>query len=84
MRGENYHYELSEDERYTLSVINRLGIGSILILWGSLLVLKQAGIIAKDVSTWPFAFVAFGTLFVVGGIYRLYAREKTARAETTP
>lgn len=73
MREEDYHHELSQDKRYRLKAIDQMAIGSILILWGSLLALKQVGIIAKDVSTWPFVFVAFGTLLVLGGIYRLYA-----------
>jgi len=64
--------------RYWLSVLNRLGIGSILFGWGTLLALKQFGVIAKDISTLPFLFTAFGVLLVIGGIYRLSAREKTA------
>jgi len=84
LKEENRHYGLSQNKRYMLRVINRLAIGSILILWGNLLILKQVGIIKKDLSTWPFAFVAFGILLVVGGIYRLYAREKSARVEPHP
>ena len=53
------------------SAINHLAFGSIILLWGILLVLKQVGIIERNVSTWPFAFVAFGTLFVVSGIIKL-------------
>jgi len=81
MKEENHHYGLSEDKRYTLTAINRLGIGSILLSWGSLLILKQVGIIEKNVSTWPFALTALGILLVFGGIYRIYAREKTACAK---
>jgi hypothetical protein len=78
VREENYHCGLSENKRYRLRIINRVSIGSILILWGSLLALRQFGIIEKDVSTLPFAFVAFGILLIFGGIYRLTAQEKTA------
>jgi len=66
----------TEDKRYTLTIINRLGIGSIIIMWGSLLTLKAVGMIDGNVGTWPFAFTAFGILFVFGGIYRCYARDK--------
>jgi len=76
MREEDHHYGLPEDKRYVLGAINRLAIGSIIILWGSLLALKQAGIVERNVSAWPFALVAFGMLLVFGGIYRLWAREK--------
>jgi len=51
--------------------INQLAIGSIILLWGSLLTLKQVGIIEKNVSTWPFALTAFGILLVAGSIHRL-------------
>jgi hypothetical protein len=51
--------------------IDQMAIGSIILLWGSLLTLKQVGIIEKNVSTWPFALTAFGILLVIGGIYRL-------------
>jgi len=80
VKEENRRYRLTEDKRYMLRAVNRLAVGSIIILWGSLLALKQVGVIEKDVSTWPFAFVAFGILLVFGGIYRLSARQKTARA----
>jgi hypothetical protein len=82
VREENYQYRLSENKRYKLRAINQLAIGSIITLWGSLLALKQVGIIEKNISTWPFAFVAFGILLVVGGVYRLYAKEQTANAES--
>jgi hypothetical protein len=52
--------------------IDQLAIGSTILLWGSLLALKQVGIIDKNVSTWPFPLTLFGVLLVVGGIYRLY------------
>jgi hypothetical protein len=51
--------------------INQLAFGSIILLWGSLLILKEAGIIAKNVSTWPIPLAVFGILLVVSGIYRL-------------
>jgi hypothetical protein len=52
-------------------VFDQLAIGSIILLWGSPLTLKQVGIIDKNVSTWPFALTAFGILLVAGGIHKL-------------
>ena len=66
MQLENEH--ASRPRRHA---IDQLAIGSIILLWGSLLSLKQIGIIQKNVSTWPFALTAFGILLVAGGIYRL-------------
>jgi hypothetical protein len=51
------------------SGINHLAFRSIIFAWGILLVLKQVGIIT--VSTLPFAFTAFGALFVVSGAVKL-------------
>ncbi len=71
---ENKHEEQLENGHATKTrrhAINQLAIGSIIFLWGILLTLKQVGIIEKSVSTWPFAFTAFGILLVIGGIYRL-------------
>jgi hypothetical protein len=81
MKEENHHYRLSEDKRYILRAIDRLAIGSIILAWGSLLLLQQAGIVEKNVRIWPCAFIVVGILIVVGGIYRLCVREKPASAE---
>jgi hypothetical protein len=51
--------------------VDQLAIGSIILLWSSLLTLKQIGLIDRNISTWPFALAAFGILLVIGGIYRL-------------
>jgi len=51
--------------------IDQMAIGSVILLWGALLILKQAGMIDKNVNTWPFPLTVFGILLVVGGIYRL-------------
>lgn len=51
------------------SGINQLAFGSIVFVWGILLVLKQVGIIS--VSTLPFVFAAFGALFIVSGAVKL-------------
>jgi len=51
------------------SGINHLAFGSIVFVWGILLVLRQIGIIT--VNTLPFAFTAFGALFVISGAIKL-------------
>jgi hypothetical protein len=72
--GENQRdgrFENEHSSRLKRRAIDQLAIGSIILLWGSLLTLKQVGIMEKSVSTWPFALTAFGILLVIGGIYRL-------------
>jgi len=72
--GENQRQRQFENEHSSnlrRRAIDQLAIGSIILLWGALLALKQIGIIEKNVSTWPFALTAFGILLVAGGIYRL-------------
>jgi hypothetical protein len=51
------------------SGINHLAFGSIVFVWGILLLLRQIGMIT--VSTWPFAFTSFGTLFVISNTVKL-------------
>lgn len=63
--GENQRDSQLENEhasKLRSRAINQLAIGSIILLWGSLLTLKQVGIIEKNVSTWPIALTAFGIL----------------------
>ena len=68
---------MNEDKRYTLKTVDQMAIGSIILLWGSSLVLKQVGIIDRSLSTWPFVFIAFGILLIAGSIHRLHTREKS-------
>jgi len=51
------------------SGINHLAFGSIVFVWGILLVLREVGIIT--VSTLPFPFTAIGALFVISGAFKL-------------
>jgi len=76
---EHHGYRLSEGRRYWLRVFNRLGIGSILFGWGTLLALREFGFLAKDISTLPYLLTTFGMLLVFGGLYRLHGRQKTAQ-----
>lgn len=51
--------------------IDQLAFGSLLVFWGSLLILKEFGIIEKNVSTWPFPLAVFGLMLFVSAIYKL-------------
>jgi hypothetical protein len=63
--------EKEHPSRLRRRAFDQLAIGSIILLWGSLLTLKQVGTIDRNVSTWPFVLTAFGILLVAGGIYKL-------------
>jgi uncharacterized membrane protein len=59
-----------EDEiKERKSGVNQLAFGSIVFVWGILLVLRQVGVIT--VSTLPFVFTAFGALLVISGVVKL-------------
>ena len=60
------------------SNINQLAFGSIVFVWGILLVLRQIGIIT--VSTLPFVFTAFGVLLVVSGAVKLSRSRNSERS----
>jgi hypothetical protein len=68
----NLQLENEHPSKLRRRAIDQLAIGSIILLWGSLLALKQVGMIDKNVSTWPFPLTAFGILLIAGGIYRLH------------
>jgi len=53
------------------NAIDHLAFGSVILVWGILLLLKQVGIMEKNVSTLPFPFVAFGALLVISGVIKL-------------
>ena len=59
--------------------IDQLAIGGLILLWGSLLILKQVGIIQKNVSTLPIIMAAFGLLLVLGSINRLNRSKQNMR-----
>jgi hypothetical protein len=72
--GENQRDKQPENEhsnKLRTRAIDQLALGSIILLWGSLLTLKQTGTIEKNASTWPLPLTAFGTLLAADGIYRL-------------
>jgi hypothetical protein len=72
--GENQHDGQIENEHQSKlrrRAVNQLAFGSLIVFWGSLLILKQIGIIEKNASTWPYPLAAFGILLVISGVYRL-------------
>ena len=71
---------MEEKMKTRKSGINHLAFGSIIFVWGILLLLKQVGIIAESVSTLPFAFTAFGALFVAAGIIKLNESRSAERS----
>lgn len=68
----NTQLEIEQRGKLWRHAIDQMAIGSIILLWGCLLVLKQAGLINQNASTWPFPLTAFGILLIAGGIYRLH------------
>lgn len=82
MKEEELQYGLHEKKRRARAAINQTAIGVIIVFWGSLLMLKQAGVIPSSVSTLPFVLTAFGALLILGGIYRLHTRSVSADVES--
>jgi hypothetical protein len=77
----NMQLENEHPSKLRRRAIDQLAIGTIILLWGSLLALKQVGMMDKNVSTWPFPLTAFGILLIAGGIYRLH---RSRRLSETP
>lgn len=66
---------MSEDRNHRMPEgVNRLAIGLFVTLWGAILLLQQAGIVADNADMWPYALIYFGTLVATGGILRLTDR----------
>ncbi len=63
----------TEDYTSTLRrrAIDQMAFGSLILLWGVLLILRQIGILDRNVSTLPIIMAAFGLLLFLGGINRL-------------
>jgi hypothetical protein len=51
-----------------------IAIGVIIMLWGLIAILRQAGAIPKGVEVWPIVAITFGILIVVGALYGLSRR----------
>jgi hypothetical protein len=52
-----------------------IAIGAIIVLWGLIAILQQAGVVASNVDVWPIAVIIFGILIVVGALYGLSRRK---------
>ena len=74
---------MEEKTRTRNSGVNHLAFGSIILVWGILLVLKEVGIIEESVSTWPFAFTAFGVVLVAAGVIKLNRSRHAVRSMET-
>ncbi|HXX87828.1 MAG TPA: hypothetical protein VEH86_05215 [Candidatus Acidoferrum sp.] len=74
---------MEEKTRTRNSGVNHLAFGSIILGWGILIVLKEIGIIEESVSTWPFAFTAFGAVLVAAGVIKLNRSRHVERSTET-
>lgn len=75
--GEREHYRRMESECFGIprgGAIVGLAIGAIVVLWGLIMILQQAGVVASNVQVWPIAIIIFGILIVVGALYGLSRR----------
>ena len=75
--GPSEHHRRVENECFGIprgGTIVGLAIGCIILLWGAILVLQQAGIAPTDLNVWPFAIIIFGILMIVGAMYGLRRR----------
>jgi uncharacterized membrane protein YvbJ len=55
-------------------VIVGIAIGLIIILAGFIWLLQQADIVPSTLEVWPFAFMVFGLLIIIGALYGLRRR----------
>lgn len=73
MRIEDYTSKLRR------RAIDQMAFGSLILLWGILLILRQIGILDRNMSTVPIIMAAFGLLLVIGGINRLTRSRQSVR-----
>ncbi len=71
----------TEDYTSTLRrrVIDQMAFGSLILLWGVLLILRQIGILGRNMSTLPIIMAVFGLLLVIGGVNRLNRSRQNVR-----
>jgi hypothetical protein len=72
----------AEDHTSTLRrrAIDQMAFGTLILLWGILLILRQIGIIEKSISTLPIIMAAFGLLLALGGINGLNRSRQNVRS----
>jgi hypothetical protein len=73
MRTEGYMSTLRR------RAIDQMAFGFLILLWGVLLILRQIGILDRNMSTLPIIMAAFGLLLVLGGINRLNRSRQCVR-----
>jgi len=61
--------------------VDQMAIGGLVLLWGILLILRQIGILDRNMSTLPIIMAAFGLLLIIGGINRLNRARQRASGE---
>ena len=70
--GDREYYRRVERECFGIpggGAIVGVAIGVIILLWGLIWIMQQAALIPENVSIWPFAFMIFGLLIVIGALY---------------
>ncbi len=70
--SRRYERRRAEQECFGLpngGLIVGVAIGLIILIWGFILIGQQSGAIASNIQVWPFAFIIFGILIVIGAIY---------------
>jgi uncharacterized membrane protein YvbJ len=75
--GEREHYRRMESECFGIphgGAVVGIAIGVIIVLWGLVAILQQAGAIPSGVQVWPIVVIIFGILIVVGALYGLSRR----------
>jgi uncharacterized membrane protein YvbJ len=75
--GDRRYYRRMENECFGLphgGAIVGVAIGALILVWGFILILQQLDIVSAQVEWWPFAFMVFGVLIVVGALYGLRRR----------
>lgn len=71
------HYRRYEDECFGIphgGAIVVAAIGLIILLGGVIIILQQANLIPSNVSIWPFVFIIFGILILIGALFRTRRR----------
>ena len=74
-----------QDHTSTLrrKAVDQVAIGGLVLLWGILLILRQIGMLDRNMSTLPIIMAAFGLLLVIGSINRLNRATQVRASEET-
>jgi uncharacterized membrane protein YvbJ len=75
--GESRYRRRMENECFGIprgGTIVGLAIGVIILLWGAIWFLQEAGVVSETLAVWPFAVIIFGVLMIVGALYGMRRR----------